>query len=85
MQQPNKSPGRPAGSGAQLPSIARTRASRAQRAKLGAVRIEVTLDKTTHEAVLALMQHWGCTTKKETLERAIQAAAGTVFSRNEEN
>jgi hypothetical protein len=72
-------PGRPAGSGAQLPAIARTRASRSQRAQRGAVRIEVTLDKTTHDAVLALMQHWGCTTKKEVVERAIQAAASTVF------
>ena len=71
--------GRPAGSGAQLPAIARTRASRSQRAQRGAVRIEVTLDKTTHEAVLSLMQHWGCVTKKEVLERAIQAAADTIF------
>ena len=72
-------PGRPAGSGAQLPAIARTRASRTQRALLGAVRIEVTVDKTTHDAVLALMRHWGCTTKKEVIGRAIQAAASTAF------
>ena len=71
--------GRPVGSGAQLPAVARTRASRTDRAKQGAVRIEVTLDKTTHDAVLALMEHWSCTTKKEVVERAIQAAASTIF------
>lgn len=73
-------PGRPAGSGAQLPAIARTRASRSQRAQLGAVRIEVTLDKMTHDAVLLLMQHWKCATKKEVIERTIQAAASTIFN-----
>ena len=78
MTQPNR-PGRPAGSGAQLPAIARTRSSRFQRAQLGAVRIEVTMDKATHDAVLALMHHWGCATKKEVIERAIQAMASTVF------
>ena len=63
--------GRPLGSGAQLPAIARTRASRTDRAKQGAVRIETTLEKTTYDALLALMEHWGCTTKKEVVERAI--------------
>ena len=71
--------GRPAGSGKQLPAVVRTRASRADRADQGAVRIDVTLDNATHDAVLSLMQHWHCSTKKETLERAIQAAASTIF------
>ena len=71
--------GRPAGSGAQLPAITRTRNSRSQRAQLGAVRLEVTLDQSTHDALLSLLQHWHCSTKKETLERAIQAAASTIF------
>ena len=78
MSKPNR-PGRPTGSGAQLPAIVRTRSSRSQRALLGAVRIEVTLDKATHDTVLALMHHWGCATKKEVIERAIQATASAVF------
>ena len=71
--------GRPAGSGKQLPAVVRTRNSRSQRAQLGAVRLEVTLDQSTHDALLSLLQHWHCSTKKETLERAIQAAASTIF------
>jgi hypothetical protein len=44
-----------------------------------AVRIKVTLDKTTHEAVLALMHLGVVVLKKEVVERAIQAAACTIF------
>ena len=73
-------PGRPAGSGAQLPAIVRTRASRLQRAQDGAVRLDVTLDPSTHASLLDLMQHWGCATKKEVIERAIQATANTIFN-----
>jgi hypothetical protein len=80
---PKKRVGRPTGSGAQQPAIVRTRTSREQRACAGAVCVEATLDPTTHQALLSLMQHWNCTTKKETIERAIQAAAGTVFVKQE--
>lgn len=72
-------PGRPSGSGAQLPAIARTRASRAKRSEAGHVRLDVSLDQSTYAALSALMQHWGCTTKKETIEKAILAAATTIF------
>ncbi len=70
--------GRPAGSGAQLPATVRAKQSRKERLAAGGARIELTLDGDTMAAVSQLVEHWGCRSKKEAIERAITIAASAV-------
>ena len=71
--------GRPVGSGAQLPAIERTRASRSKRAETGAIRLDLTLDTPESRAALTeLMTHWKCKSRKEAVERALLAAVTTI-------
>ena len=70
--------GRPAGSGAQLPGGVRARQSRNERLQAGAVRLEVTLNADTMAGVNRLVEHWGCGSKKEAVERAIAIAVSAV-------
>lgn len=70
--------GRPAGSGAQLPAGVRAKQSRQERLQGGAVRMEVTLSADTMAGVNQLVEHWGCRSKKEAVERAIEIAVSAV-------
>lgn len=71
MDEPKRRPGRPAGSGAQLPPIERNRESRRRQAAQGAPRLDFFLDPA-HAAQLAeLMEHWGLNTRKDAVQRAL--------------
>lgn len=76
---PNKSsPGRPAGSGAQLPDAERARKSRSQRAAAGATRLDFSLDAQHSEQLAALVMQWQCKSRKEAIERAITHVYTTI-------
>lgn len=71
--------GRPAGTvKGQTPAQERNRKSRVERAKAGAMRLDITLDPTSSEQFLKLMQHWKSPTRKEAIERAIASAYRTI-------
>lgn len=70
--------GRPAGSGAQLPPATRAKQSRKGRLQAGAIRVEIILDTEAQAALHRLIEHWGCRSKKEAVERAIAIAASAI-------
>ena len=67
-------PGRPAGSGAQLPGAARTKKSRDERAASGAVRGDFSLDRDNADKLGQLMELWRCPNRKEAIQQAINIA-----------
>lgn len=71
MEGGKRRPGRPTGSGAQLPPVERNRQSRERRAAGGGARLDVMLDPASTEKLTRLMEQWNCGTKKEAVERAL--------------
>ena len=78
MSVPKQPPGRPAGSGAQLPVAERVKKSRDQRAAAGGTRLELMMSATTATQLAALIEQWQCSTKKEAVELAIARAYATI-------
>lgn len=66
--------GRPAGSGEQLPSAARSRKSRNNLSAIGAVRVDFSLDPDSAAKLGQLIALWGCPNRKEAIQQAIQIA-----------
>jgi hypothetical protein len=71
MDEPTRRPGRPAGSGAQLPPIERNRKSRRRRAAQGAPRLDFFLDPVHAAQLLELMEYWGLDTRKDAVQRSL--------------
>lgn len=79
--QEKRPPGRPEGSGEQLPAVERIRRSRAKRAAAGAVRFDLTLDADHSDKLARLMQQWNCKTRKEAIEHALSIVCETIQPR----
>lgn len=80
MDEQKRRPGRPAGSGEQLPPTERSRQSRQNRAAQGATRLDFYLDPAQADQLTELMQHWDLNTKKETVQRALDIVHQTIAS-----
>lgn len=80
MDEEKRRPGRPAGSGAQLPPIERNRKSRQKRAVDGSTRLDFFLDPPQAGQLTDLMAHWDLNTKKDVVQRALDIVHQTVAS-----
>jgi hypothetical protein len=78
MDEQKRRPGRPAGSGEQLPPVERSRQSRQNRAAQGATRLDFYLDPAYSTQLAELMEHWDLNTKKEVVQRALDIMHQTV-------
>lgn len=78
MDEQKRKPGRPAGSGEQLPPTERSRQSRQSRAAQGATRLDFYLDRANAAQLAELMEQWELTTKKEVVQRALDIVHQTV-------
>jgi hypothetical protein len=78
MDEEKRRPGRPAGSGAQLPPVERNRRSRQNRAAEGATRLDFYLDPANAAQLAELMEHWDLNTKKDVVQRALDIVHQTV-------
>lgn len=78
MQDKKRAPGRPAGSGAQMPAQERARKSRAERARSGGTRLDFSLDADSASKLLTLMEHWQSPTRKQAVERALDIVFQTI-------
>lgn len=74
--------GRPAGSGEQLPSAARSRKSRSNLAAIGAVRVDFSLDPDSAAKLGQLMTLWDCPNRKAAIQQAIQIAHLSAYGEN---
>jgi hypothetical protein len=78
MDEQKRRPGRPAGSGEQLPPIERSRQSRQNRAAQGATRLDFYLDPAHSDQLAQLMAHWDLDTRKEAVQRALDIVHQTI-------
>ncbi|MFC0170794.1 hypothetical protein ACFFKC_22260 [Pseudoduganella danionis] len=78
MDEQKRGPGRPAGSGEQLPPTERSRQSRQSRAAAGATRLDFYLDPQQSGQLAELMEQWGMSTRKETVQHALDIVHQTV-------
>lgn len=78
MKELKRRPGRPAGSGEQLPPTERSRQSRQNRTAQGATRLDFYLDPNQAGQLTDLMQHWDLNTKKEAVQRALDIVHQTL-------
>lgn len=78
MDEQKRRPGRPAGSGEQLPPTERSRQSRQNRTAQGATRLDFYLDPANSAQLTELMEHWNVNTKKEVVQRALDIVHQTV-------
>ena len=80
MDEQKRRPGRPAGSGEQLPPVERSRQSRQNRAAQGATRLDFYLDPAHSDQLTELMQYLDLNTKKETVQWALDIVHQTISS-----
>lgn len=78
MDEQKRRPGRPAGSGEQLPPIERNRKSRQKRAMDGSTRLDFFLDPLQSDQLTELMDQWGMNTRKEVVQHALDIVHQTV-------
>jgi hypothetical protein len=78
MDEQKRRPGRPAGSGDQLPPTERSRQSRQSRAAQGATRLDFFLDPPQAGQLAELMAQWDMTTRKEVVQHALDIVHQTV-------
>jgi hypothetical protein len=78
MDEQKRRPGRPAGSGEQLPPVERSRQSRQNRAAQGSTRLDFYLDPDHSEQLAQLMTQWGVDTRKEAVQRALDIVHQTI-------
>jgi hypothetical protein len=78
MDEQKRRPGRPVGSGEQLPPTERSRQSRQNRAANGATRLDFYLDPAHADQLAQLMAHWNLNTKKEVVQRALDIVHQTI-------
>lgn len=70
--------GRPAGSGAQQPPQERARKSRENRAGAGATRLDFSLDPTSSNQLVELMELWNARTRKEAVQHALNVVYQSI-------
>lgn len=80
MDEQKRRPGRPVGSGEQLPPTERSRQSRQNRAAQGATRLDFFLDPPQAGQLTELMAYWDLNTKKDVVQRALDIVHQTVAS-----
>lgn len=73
--------GRPAGSGEQLPSAARSRKSRNNLAAIGAVRVDFSLDPDSAAQLAHLMERWDSPNRKDAIQRAIAIVHQSIYGK----
>jgi hypothetical protein len=78
MDEQKRRPGRPAGSGEQLPPTERSRQSRQNRIANGATRLDFYLDPDHSDQLTQLMAHWDLDTRKEAVQRALDIVHQTI-------
>lgn len=78
MDEQKRRPGRPVGSGEQLPPIERNRKSRQKRAMDGSTRLDFFLDPLQSDQLTELMDQWGMNTRKEVVQHALDIVHQTV-------
>jgi hypothetical protein len=78
MDEQKRPPGRPAGSGEQLPPTERSRQSRQNRIANGATRLDFYLDPAHADQLAQLMAHWDLDTRKEAVQRALDIVHQTI-------
>lgn len=78
MDEQKRRPGRPSGSGEQLPPTERSRQSRQIRSAAGATRLDFFLDPPQAGQLAELMEHWGMNTRKEVVQHALDIVHQTV-------
>lgn len=78
MDEQKRRPGRPAGSGEQLPPTERSRQSRQSRAAQGATRLDFFLDPAQAGQLAELMEQWGMSTRKEAVQHALNIVHQTI-------
>lgn len=76
-----KRPGRPLGSGEQLPPAARKRKSRDQLAAAGAVRLDFFLDADSAAQLAHLMERWDSPSRKDAIQRALGIVHQSIYGK----
>lgn len=79
MDEQKRAPGRPAGSGEQLPPTERSRQSRQNRVANGATRLDFYLTPARAEQLAQLMAHWDLDTRKDAVQRALDIVHQTII------